>query len=134
MVTNKEKKISVDDGAKIGEPVPRGVIDTGASGGNQSLADFDAQKEIGALRRELESVRQQLATATGTVKDGARQVARQTEATVKLYPLSTLVTVATLAGAFAFAIVGLRAGPSRSRYERTLDDLRDMYGKVRDRF
>ncbi|WP_112437322.1 hypothetical protein [Rhizobium sp.] len=135
MAVNKDKKTAVGDGAKIGEPVPRGVVDTsGTSPGIQSGAEFDAQKEIGTLRKELEAVRQQLATAAGTVKGGARQVARQTEATVKLYPVSTLVTVAALAGAFAFAVAGLRASPSRSRYERTLDDLRDMYDRVRNRF
>jgi len=135
MASDKDKKTSIDEGVKIGEPVPRGVVETSsASVGIQPLSEFDAQEEISALRRQLETVRQQLADATAAVKGGARQVARQTEATVKLYPVSTLVTVATLAGAFAFAVAGLRASPQRSRYDRTLDDLRDMYDRVRDRF
>ncbi len=135
MATEKENKTSVENSAKIGRPIPRGGVDTSATlGGVQSRGDFDAQEEISALRRELETVRQQFVTAADAVKGGARQVARQTEATVKLYPVSTLVTVAALAGAFAFAVAGLRATPSRSRYERTLDDLRDMFDKVRDRF
>lgn len=135
MASDKDKKTSIDEGVKIGEPVPRGVVETSsASVGIQPLSEFDAQEEISALRRQLETVRQQLADATAAVKGGARQVARQTEATVKLYPVSTLVTVAALAGAFAFAVAGLRASPQRSRYDRTLDDLRDMYDRVRDRF
>lgn len=135
MATEKEKKTSVDDGAKIGEPVPRGFVDTSSgSVGIQPLPEFDAQEEISTLRRQLEIVRQQLADAAGAVKGGAQQVARQTEATVKLYPVSTLVTVAALAGAFAFAVAGLRAVPERSRYDRTLNDLREMYDRVRDRF
>lgn len=135
MASDKDKKTSIDKGVKIGEPVPRGVVETSsASVGIQPLSEFDAQEEISALRRQLETVRQQLADATAAVKGGARQVARQTEATVKLYPVSTLVTVAALAGAFAFAVAGLRASPQRSRYDRTLEDLRDMYNRVRDRF
>jgi erythromycin esterase-like protein len=135
MTTDKETKTSVDNGAKIGEPVPRGVVETSsASVGIKPLHEVDAQEEISALRRQLETVRQQLADATDAVKGGARQVARRTEATVKLYPVSTLVTVAALAGAFAFAVARLRAVPDRSRYDRTLDDLRDMYDRVRDRF
>ena len=134
MATDKENKISVDDNAKIGEPIPRGVVDTTAPfAGVQSCADFNVQEEIGALRSELEVVRRQLANAAGAVKGGARQVARQTEATVKFYPVSTLVTVAAIAGAFAFAVAGLKTSPSRSRYDRTMDDLRELYERVRDR-
>jgi hypothetical protein len=136
MTTDKEKKkTSVDNGAKIGEPVPRGVVETSsASVGIQPLPEFDAQEEISSLRRQLETVRKQLADFTDAVKGGARQVARRTETTVELYPVSMLVAVAALAGAFAFAVAGLRAVPDRSRYDRTLDDLRDMYDRVRDRF
>ena len=134
MATDKEDKISVND-RKIGEPIPRGVVDTTATfAAVQSGADFDVQEEIGALRSELEVVRRQLANAAGAVKGGARQVARQTEGTVKLYPVSTLVTVAALAGAFAFVVAGLRTSPSRSHYDRTMDDLRELYERVRDRF
>lgn len=134
MATDKENKISGDDSPKIGEPIPRGVVDTTATfAGVQSGADFDVQEEIDALRSELEVVRRQLTNAAGAVKGGARQVARQTEATVKLYPMSTLVAVAAFAGAFAFAVAGLRTSPSRSHYDRTMDDLRELYERVRDR-
>jgi len=130
MAIDKDNRISADDSVKIGEPIPRGVVDTSAT----SRAEFDVEQEIGALRNELEIVRRHIADAAGAVKGGARQVARQTEATVKLYPVSTLVTVAALAGAFAFAVAGLRAGPSRSRYDRTTNDLRELFERVRDRF
>lgn len=135
MAIDKDNRISADDSAKIGEPIPRGVVDPSVPvGGVQSGAEFDVEQEIGALRNEMEVVRRHIADAAGAVKGGARQVARQTEATVKLYPVSTLVTVAALAGAFAFAVAGLGAGPSRSRYDRTTDDLRELFERVRDRF
>jgi ElaB/YqjD/DUF883 family membrane-anchored ribosome-binding protein len=130
MAIDKDNRISADYSVKIGEPIPRGVVDTSATSG----AEFDVGQEIGALRNELEIVRRHIADAADAVKGGARHVARQTEATVKLYPVSTLVTVAALAGAFAFAVAGLRASPSRTRYERTMDDLRELVERVRDRF
>ncbi|EPE96849.1 hypothetical protein [Rhizobium grahamii] len=121
------------DSAKIGEPVPIGIIDTNTSSvGIPPSADFDAYEEIGALRKQLEGLRQQVSDAVQAVKGGARQAARQTEATVKLYPVSSLVAVATVAAAVAF-VVGARPVPQKSRYDRTLDDIRDLFERLRDR-
>lgn len=124
----------ISGGAKLGEPVPRAVIDTNAgSVGIPPQPGFNAEEEIGALRKQLDALRKQVAEASTKIKGGARQAARQTEATVKLYPVSSLMTVAVFVGAVAFAIAGLRSSPQRSRYERVLDDLGTLYGRVRHR-
>jgi hypothetical protein len=122
----------ISAGAKLGEPVPRAIIDTNAGAvGIPPQPEFDAEEEIGALRKQLDALRKQVADASRKVKGGARQAARQTEATVKLYPVASLVSVAVLVCAVAFAMTGLRTPPPRSRYERMLDDLSTLYGRVR---
>lgn len=132
MVTRKERPTLLDEGAKIGEPVPRGIVDLNtASVGIPAQPVVDAQQEIGALRRQLEAIRDQL---SGAVAGGARQAARQTKATIKLYPIPTLVVVAGLTGVFALAVAGLKAASPRSRYDQTLDDLRSLYDRIRERF
>jgi hypothetical protein len=125
----------VAEGARVGEPVPRAIVDTNtASVGIPPQPEFNAEKEIRDLRKQLEALRQQLADASVAVKGGARQAVRQTEAAVKLYPLSALGAVVTVAAVFAFVIAGFRAPPRRSRYDRALEDLRDLYDSVRGRF
>jgi hypothetical protein len=120
--------------AKIGEPVPKGIVDTDtASLGIPSQPDLDRREELGALRKQVDVLRRQVADAAQATKVGARQAARRTDATVKLYPISTLVTVAAVAGAFAFAVAGLRAPPPRSRSDRALDEMRDLYDRIRSR-
>ena len=121
-------------GAKIGEPDPETIVDTDASSrGTPSQPDFDPREELRALRKQIDSLRQQVSAAAQVVKGSAKQAARQTEATVKLYPVSTLVVVAVVSGAFAFTIAGLRAAPPRSRAERVLDEMRALYDRMRDR-
>jgi hypothetical protein len=121
-------------GAKIGEPAKTIVERSKASAGVPAQADFNAEREIGALRTQLEVMQKQLSAAAYAAKGGAKEAARQTQATVKLYPVSTLVAVAAIAGAFAFAVAGLRSSPTRSRYDWSVDDLRDLYDRLRDRF
>ena len=135
MPPRKDKTATlVTEGAKIGEPVPRAIVDTNtASVGIPPQADFNPDEEISALRQQVDALRKQLAEAAGGAKASARVAARQTQATVKLYPVLSLFAVAAVAGAFAFAVAGLRTTPARTRYESTLDDLRDLYGRVRDR-
>jgi hypothetical protein len=135
MPPRKEKTVTlVTEGAKIGEPVPRAIVDTNtASVGIPPQPDFNPAEEISALRQQVDTLRKQLAEAAGTAKVSAKAAARQTQATVKLYPVSSLFAVAAVAGAFAFAVAGLRSTRSRTRYDSTLDDLRDLYDRVRDR-
>ena len=56
---------------------------------------------------------------------------RQTEAAVKLYPASTLLLVAAVAGALAFAV--RRAALPRHRPPPALRELRDLYDTIRER-
>ncbi len=130
--TTKTKPL-VAEGAKIGEPVPRAIVDTNtASVGIPPQPEFDAEKEIGDIRKQLETLRQKVTDASAAVQGGARQAIRQTEATVKLYPLSSLIAVAATAALFAVGIAGLQG--KRSRYDRALEELRDVYDSVRGRF
>ncbi|MCS3741614.1 MULTISPECIES: hypothetical protein [unclassified Rhizobium] len=122
------------ESAKIGEPVPTGIIDTNtASVGIPPGSDFDAEEELGALRKQLEGLREQVTEALQAAKGSARQAARQTEATVRLYPVSSLVAVAVVTAALSFAIGGARVVPQRSRYERALDDIRELFEELRER-
>lgn len=133
----KQANIStlITKGVKVGEPVPKAIVDAAtASVGIPPQSDYGLPEELGALRNQMEALRQQIAEATRTVKGGARIAARQTEATVKLYPVSSLLAVAAVAGAIAFAFVALRSSPPSSRYDRTLDNMRKLYDRVLDRF
>jgi hypothetical protein len=135
-----EKKMTtrplVADGAKIGEPVPRAVVDVNtASIGIPPQPEFNAEEEIGLLLSQVEILRRQVADASAAVKTGASVAVRQTKATVKLYPVSSLVTVAAVAAIFGLAIAGrLQASARQSTYDRALDDMRDLYDKIRGRF
>lgn len=121
------------EGAKIGEPVPKAIIDTDtASVGIPPQPDYDPREELRAMRKQLESLRLEISAAARSVKGGAMQAARQTESTVKLYPVSSLLAVAAVAGALAFAIAGLHSSTPRSRYDRALDEMRDLYDRIRD--
>jgi hypothetical protein len=124
----------ISDGAKLGEPVPRAVVDTNsASVGIPPQPEANAKEQIGALYKQLDALRQQVSDTASKIKGGVRQAGRQTEASVKLYPVSGLMTVAAIAGAVALVIAGLRSAPPRSRYGRMLDEIGTLYGKLRDR-
>jgi hypothetical protein len=136
MPPRKPTKITTLDttAAKIGEPVPKGIVDIDtASLGIPPQPDLGPREELSALRKQVDVLRRQVDDAAQAAKVGARQVARRTDATVKLYPVSTLVTVAAVAGAFAFAVAGLRAAPPRSHSDRALDEMRDLYDRIRGR-
>ncbi len=135
MPIKKEHRTLTDHAAKIGEPVPRGKVDTStAEVGVPIEPGFDAKDEIGQLRRQVEALHEQVFNLAGTMKSGARHVARRTEATVKLHPLSTLIAIAAIVGTVAFTVAGAKSLPKRSRYDKTLDELRDAYGRMRERF
>ncbi|PZM16488.1 hypothetical protein [Rhizobium tubonense] len=120
---------------KIGEPIPKAIVDVNAASvGIPPQPDHDPRVELEALRKQLGVLRQQVTDAAQAAKRGTRQAAWQTEAAVKLYPVSALVVVAAFAGAFAFAVAALRTTPSRSRYDSALDEVRGLYDRARDRF
>ncbi|MGO8064397.1 hypothetical protein AB9E28_02660 [Rhizobium leguminosarum] len=119
-------------GAKIGEPVPKAVIDTNtASVGVPRQSDHDLAEELGALRKQIGTLQQQVLDAARSAKGSAGKAMRQTEAAVKLYPASTLLLVAAVAGALAFA--GRRAALPRHRPPLALRELRDIYDTIRER-
>jgi len=119
-------------GAKIGEPVPKAVIDTNtASVGVPRQPDHDLGEELSVLRKQIGALEQQVLDAARSAKGSAGRAMRQTEAAVKLYPASTLLLVAVIAGALAFA--GRRAALPRHRPQPALRELRDLYDSIRGR-
>ncbi|MGR8927559.1 hypothetical protein ACU8MB_27990 (plasmid) [Rhizobium leguminosarum] len=119
-------------GAKIGEPVPKAVIDTNtASVGVPRQPDHDLGEELSVLRKQIGALEQQVLGAARSAKGSAGRAMRQTEAAVKLYPASTLLLVAVIAGALAFA--GRRAALPRHRPQPALRELRDLYDSIRGR-
>ncbi|MBX5156840.1 hypothetical protein HJB89_06800 [Rhizobium sp. NZLR8] len=119
------------NGAKIGEPVPKAIIDTNtASVGIPRQPDQGLREELSALRQQIDALQRQVFDGARSLKGGARKAKRQTEAAVKLYPASTLILVAAVAGAFAFA--GHRASLPRHRHQ-SLRELRDLYDAIRER-
>jgi hypothetical protein len=119
-------------GAKIGDPVPKAVIDTNtAFVGVPRQPDHDLGEELGVLRKQISALQQQVLDAARSAKGNAGKAMRQTEATVKLYPASTLLLVAAVAGALAFAV--RRGALPRHRPQPALRELRDLYDAIRGR-
>jgi hypothetical protein len=114
---------------KIGEAVPKAVIDR-AKAAVGIPPHVDPVEEVAAMRSQLEALREQISDMASKVGDGARQTARQVEGTAKLYPMSSVLTVAGLTALFAFAVTGVRSAPPRSRGDRILEDLQDLYERA----
>ncbi|MBY3021962.1 hypothetical protein [Rhizobium leguminosarum] len=107
-------------GAKIGEPVPKAVNFTNtASVGVPRQSDHDLAEELGALRKQIGTLQQQVLDAARSVKGSAGKAMSQTEAAVTLYPASTLLIVA--------------AALPRHRPQPALRELRDLYDTIRER-
>jgi hypothetical protein len=87
---------------------------------------------MGKMGTEWDALQKQLVAVERSLKTEARQAARHTKAKLKLYPVSSLVAVAAVAGAFALSVAGLCLTPARSRYETTTDDIGDLYDRLRD--
>ncbi|ARM92359.1 hypothetical protein RHEC894_PE00336 (plasmid) [Rhizobium sp. CIAT894] len=119
-------------GARIGEPVPKAVIDTAtASVGIPRQPDHGLQEELNTLRQQIDALRQQFLDGARLVKGGAGKAMRQTEAAVKRYPASTLLLAAAAAAAAAFVFAARRA--SLPRHQPALRDLRELYDTIRER-
>ncbi|MBX4909895.1 hypothetical protein HJA82_21305 [Rhizobium bangladeshense] len=120
------------EGAKIGEPVPKAIIDINtASVGVPRQAEQDLRTELGALRQQVDRLQQQVISAGRSAKGGARNAVRETEALVKHYPLSTFALMAAVAGLLTFA--SRQLSPPRHRESSALRDLRDFYDRMRER-
>lgn len=131
--TDPEKLLDTN-GAAIGEAVPTSIVDAStAAVGIPPEADRDPSRDLDMLRRELDQLQKKISRMVAVTKSGSIQAARQTEATVKLYPISSLLAAASVAAAFAFAVSALRSRPPRTNYERMLEDLTRLTGRVRSR-
>ncbi len=75
-------------GAKIGEPVPKAIIDTNtASVGVPRQAESDLQEDLSALRKQIDALQQRVANAAQSAKGNAGDAMRQTQAAVKRHPV-----------------------------------------------
>jgi hypothetical protein len=118
---------------KIGEAVPKAVIDSAKASVGIPPHVYPVE-EVAAMRSQLEALREQISDMASRIGDGARQTARQVEGTAKLYPMSSVLAVAGLTAVFVFAVTGICSGPPRSRSERILEDVQDLYERARRRF
>ncbi|ANL56931.1 membrane protein [Rhizobium phaseoli] len=117
-------------GAKIGEPVPKAIIDVNtASVGIPRQPEEDLRAELSALRRQLETLQQQILDAGQLAKDSASQAIRQTETVVKQYPLSTVALMVAVVGLLALGSRQVLA--PRRREPSVLHDLRDYFDRAR---
>lgn len=117
------------EGAKIGEPVPKAIIDINtASVGVPRQAEHDLRTELSALRQQVDRLQRQVVSAGRSAKGGAGKAVRQTGALVKHYPLSTFALMAAVAGLSAVALG--RLSPPRHRGPSALRDLRDFYERI----
>lgn len=113
-------------GAKIGEPVPKAIIDTKtASVGVPRQPDYDPREDLSALRKQIDALQQQVLDIARSARGGAGKAVRQTEAAVRLYPVTTVLLAAAAAGALVLA--GRSASAPRHRSYSPLDELRDLY-------
>lgn len=119
-------------GAKIGEPVPKAIIDVNtASVGIPRQPEEDLRAELSSLRKQIGMLQQQVLGAGRLAKDRAGKAIHQTEAVVKHHPLSTVLLVAAVAGVFAFA--SYHVSSQRRREPSALRDIRDFYDRMRER-
>lgn len=118
--------------AAIAEEVPESAIEaTRAETGIPAEAGYAA--ELSDLRAQMSALNEQIAALAENAKKMTVRLARQGEATVKLYPVSSLLTVAAIAAAVGLALAGARSQPPRSRYERSRDDVADFVEALRAR-
>lgn len=114
---------------KIGDAVPKAVIDTA-----KEVVGVPAQispvEEIAEVRGQIEALRGQIAKIGG----GARQAVRQTEAAAKSYPKTSVLVVAAISALVVLAVTGIGSAPKRTRSERILDELQDLYDRARRHF
>ena len=78
-----------------------------------------------------DALQQQVLDLARSAKGGAGKAVRQTEAAVKLYPVTTVLLVAAAAGALVLA--GRSASAPRHRSYSPRDELRDLYHALRER-
>ncbi|KAA0690924.1 hypothetical protein DTW90_28895 [Neorhizobium sp. P12A] len=118
--------------AAIAEEVPESAIEaTPIETGIPGHAGYEA--ELSDLRAQMSALNEQIAALAENARKKTVHLARQGEATVKLYPVSSLLTVAAIATAVGFALAGGRSQPPRSRYERSRDDVADFVEALRAR-
>lgn len=120
-------------GAKIGEPVPKAIIDiNAASVGIPRRPEQDLGVELSALRKQVDALQQRVLDAGRLAKGSTGKAVRQTEAVVRHYPLSTIVLMAAVAGMFALTAPRYLS-PPRHHNSSALRDFRDFYGRMRER-
>ncbi|MBX4950050.1 hypothetical protein [Rhizobium binae] len=120
------------EGAKIGEPVPKAIIDINtASVGVPRQAEDDLRTELSALQQQVDRLQQQVINAGLSAKSGAGKAARQAGALAKHHPLSAFALTAAVAGVLAFA--SRQFSPPRRRAPSGLRDLGHLYERMRER-
>jgi hypothetical protein len=122
------------EGDAISEEGPETATEsTGMKIGVPAQAGYNAEGDLDDLRAQMRALGTQIAALADNAKTRSIRLARQGEATVKLYPVSSLLTVATVAAVVGLAVAGARSARPRSRYDRSRDDVADVVEALRAR-
>jgi hypothetical protein len=89
----------------------------------------DAERDIGALRKEVDSLKAKVADAAKKVTSRAAGISQTAEGAVGLRTVSALLIAA--ATAVALLVSSATVAPRRSRYRRLIDDLQDRLADLR---
>ena len=127
-----QRKAKTAETATIGTHIPKGVVDKDKNVvGVSQQPENDVIGGIGALRKEVDSLKAKVADAAKKVKSRASGISHQTEATVRLHPVSALLIAAAAATAVALLVSSASATHHRSRYRRLLDDIHERVADLR---
>jgi ElaB/YqjD/DUF883 family membrane-anchored ribosome-binding protein len=125
-----QRKGKIGEAATMGAPVPKEVADKDKKVVSAPQPESEVG-DIGALRKEVDSLKAKVADAAKKVKSRATGIAQQTEATVRLRPVPALLIAAAAATAVALLVSRATVVPRRSRYRRLLDDLQERMADLR---
>lgn len=120
MAPRKEK---TRETATVEAPVRMLDVDKDKNAAGASQPGSDSVEDIGALRKEVDSLKAKVAEAAKQVRSRAAGISQQTEATIGIRPFPALLIAAAAATAIALIASRATAAPPRSRYRRLLDDL-----------
>lgn len=118
---------------KTGETAAMGarIIDKHKKVVSAPQPESDSEGDIGALRKEIDSLKAKVAEVAKKVTSRAAEIPQQAEATVRRRPLPTLLIAAAAATAVALLVSRATAVPRRSRYRRLVDELPERLADLR---
>jgi len=119
------------EAATMGAAVSKGRIARDKNVVGATQPGGDAERDIGALRKEVDSLKAKVADAAKKVTSRAAGISQTAEGTVGLRTVSALLIAAAAATVVALLVSSATVAPRRSRYRRLIDDLQDRLADLR---